>query len=154
MTLASHFTLVEVMRSGTAAERGIDNSVPLPLRYNIGRITEFMECVRWVLGDAPIIVTSWYRCQALNSAIGGSKTSAHMKGLAMDFKHSVLSLESVFDEIRQFGLPFDQLIIEGTRGKAEWLHLGLSEDEPRGDVLLADRDQASASMAYTRVMEG
>ena len=152
MVLAPHFSMTEVARSATAAKQGIDNSVPLALRYNIGRIAEFMECVRWLLSDVPIIVTSWYRCQMLNSAIGGSETSAHMKGLAMDFKHSVMALEDVFDEIRASKLPYDQLIIEGTQGKAEWMHVGLSIGEPRLEAMMADRDRIDGPMAYRRVL--
>ena len=152
--LAPHFSMVEVVRSATAANQGIDNQVPLPLRYYVGRMAEFMECVRMVLGEDPISVTSWFRCQMLNSAIGGSRTSAHMKGLAVDFVHSVLSLEEVFSLISKSLLPFDQLIIEGTQGKAEWLHVGLSEGEPRGDILTADRDRIDGPMAYKRVIAG
>lgn len=150
MALAPHFTMIEVVRSATAAKQGMDNTVPLALRYNVGRITQFMECVRALLGDQAITVTSWYRCQMLNSAIGGSKTSVHMKGLAMDFKHSVMALEEVFVAIRESSLPFDQLIIEGTQGKAEWIHIGLSEDEPRLMALTADRDRVDGPMVYRR----
>ena len=90
----------------------------------------------------------------LNSAVGGSQTSAHMKGLAMDFKHSVLALEEVFVEIRASKLPYDQFIIEGTQGKAEWMHVGLSIGEPRLEAMTADRDRIDGPMAYTRMIEG
>lgn len=150
--LAPHFTIAEVTRSSTASREGIDNTVPVPLYKNIGRITEFMECVRWLLGDVPIYVSSWFRCQILNKAIGGSGTSAHMKGLAMDFKHSVLSLEEVFIEIKESRLPFDQLIIEGTQQKAEWLHVGLSDATiPRLEAMTANRDWDGGPMTYTRI---
>ena len=139
------------MRSSTAKAKGIDNSVPIHLNRNIGRITEFMECVRWFLGDVPINVSSWFRCLSLNTAIKGSKTSAHMKGLAMDFSHSVLALEEVFVEIKGSRLPYDQLIIEGTQGKAEWMHIGLSEDAPRLEALTANRGWDGGAMNYTRV---
>jgi len=152
--LAPHFTMVEVVRSHTASEQGIDNTVPLSLRYNVGRMAQFMECVRWLLGDVPIRVSSWYRSQMLNSAIGGSKTSAHVKGLAVDFEHSVMALEEVFVEVQASGLPYDQLIIEGTQGKAEWLHIGLSEGEPRLEALTADRDRVEGPMVYRRVLAG
>ena len=149
--LAPHFTMAEVVRSSTASEEGIDNTVPLALNRNIGRIAEFMECVRWLLGDVIINVSSWYRCEVLNKAVGGSKTSAHMKGLAMDFNHSVLALEEVFVEIKESRLPFDQLIIEGTQGKAEWMHIGLSEDIPRLEAMTANREWMEGDMTYTRV---
>ena len=149
--LAPHFTMVEVVRSSTAKAKGIDNTGPIHLNRNIGRIAEFMECVRWYLGDVPIIVSSWYRCPTLNEAIGGSKTSAHMKGLAMDFNHSVLSLEEVFIEVKGSKLPYDQLIIEGTKGKAEWIHLGLSEDAPRLEAMTASREFPGGPMIFTRV---
>ncbi len=154
MSLAPHFTMIEVVRSQTAAKQGIDNQLPSALRYNIGRTAQFMECVRALLGDDPIKVTSWYRCQMLNSAVGGTKTSMHPKGLAVDFKHSVLFLEEVYSRIAASTLPYDQLIIEGTRSNAEWIHLGLSEGEPRRDTMTADRDRIGGPMAYIRTAEG
>ena len=54
--LAPHFVMAEVTRSSTAKAKGIDNTVPVHLLRNIGRITEFRECVLWLMGDVAINV--------------------------------------------------------------------------------------------------
>ncbi len=155
MTLAPHFTMAEVARSSTAAARGIDNAVPLGLRYNVGRMAEFMECIRALLGGDPIHVTSWYRCDTLNEAVGGSETSVHRLALAVDWRHGVLELEDAFARIEAATLPFDQLIIEGTADGAQWIHTGLSKQrEPRREAMRARGERLGGPMTYTRVAEG
>lgn len=151
MTLAPHFAMSEVSRSATAAAKGIDNSVPLPLRYNIGRTAELMEHIRELLGGHPLKVTSWYRCEALNTAIGGSKSSAHMKGLAVDWKPTHLELRAAFSRVGTSAIPFDQLIVEGTKSGAGWIHIGLSEREPRREILSAFGEQLGGRMDFSRV---
>lgn len=46
---------------------------------------QLLEKIRTVY-KKPIIVTSGYRCKKLNDAVGGSKTSQHMKGQAADIR--------------------------------------------------------------------
>ena len=154
MTLSPHFTVTEVTRSATAAAQGIDNTIPLAYRYYVGRVAEFMECVRVLLDNGPINVTSWFRSQSLNTAIGGSKTSVHMKALALDWQHGILDLEEAFEVVARSQLPFDQLIIEGTADGAQWIHSGLSEKAPRRQVLRSQGDELGGPMVYTRVAMG
>lgn len=154
MTLAPHFSMAEVTRSATASARGIDNSVPLGFRSNIGRTAQFMECIRALLGGDPIRVTSWYRSPSLNVAVGGSESSVHPKALAVDWQHSVLDLGEAFARIADSALPFDQLIIEGTADGAQWIHVGLSEGEPRRGAMRAQGDRLGGPMTYTRIAEG
>ena len=153
MNLSAHFDLKEVTRSATASAKGIDNAVPLGYRYNIGRTAEMMEHVRQLLGGAPIKVTSWFRCKTLNEAVGGSKTSRHPEGLAVDWKHSVLSLEACFEVIAESKLPFDQLILEGTKDGAGWIHLGLSTGVPRRQILRAEGDTLGGPMTFHHVRD-
>jgi len=42
-----------------------------------------IQTVRDFLKD-PILITSGYRCPEHNKAVGGSETSSHLKGLAID----------------------------------------------------------------------
>ncbi len=151
MILSPHFSINEVTRSATASRTGIDNAVPLGFRYNVGRVAEFMECVRALLGGQPIKVTSWFRCMELNQAIGGSKTSRHMEALAVDWKHGRLELAAAFEHVAESSLPFDQLILEGTKDGAGWIHLGLSTGDPRRQVLRAKGDTLGGPMKFTRV---
>ena len=84
MQLTEHFTLDEFTRSTTASRLKIDNRVPDELMANVKLTTIKLELVRKALGK-PIIITSGYRCPALNARVGGVSTSAHTKGLAVDF---------------------------------------------------------------------
>lgn len=77
----------------------------------------------------PLIVHSAFRGPSLNAAVGGSKTSQHMKFEACDFHVDGVTLQVVFDWIRkESGLKYGQVILEGSRpGKPTWIHLSLGE---------------------------
>lgn len=86
MNLSEHFALAEFTASDTAARRGIDNSVPPELMDEARRTCEMLERIRAHLGGVPILLTSGYRCPALNTAIGSSGGSDHLKAAAADIK--------------------------------------------------------------------
>ena len=72
----------------------------------------------------PIIVNSGYRCEALNKAIGGAKSSQHMLGEAADITvGSKEENEKLFDYIKD-NLEFDQLINESD---FSWVHVSYRE---------------------------
>jgi zinc D-Ala-D-Ala carboxypeptidase len=132
--LTKHFSLEELTLSETAARKGIDNTPgPTELR-NLKRLAQTLEKLRSALGNKPIVVTSGYRSPALNAAIGGSKNSRHMLGLAVDFISP--GFGTVLQTARTVvgcGVEFDQTIYE----YGDWLHFGLSPNgqTPRGEVL-------------------
>ena len=153
--LSPNFTWLEAKRSVTADTKGINNNIPGELYMNLGRSAQFMECVRSVLGNKPIKVTSWYRCLLLNTAVGGSKSSAHKKGLGIDFKAPKdMTLVAAFNHIADSSLPFDQLIIERTKSGKKWIHIGLSVGKPRREMLRAAGNVLGGKMTFTRVAEG
>ena len=84
MQLSAHFSLEELIASETAVRSGIDNTPPEELLANLRVLAEGLEKVRAALGGRPIHVNSGYRCLTLNAAIGGAKSSLHLKGLAAD----------------------------------------------------------------------
>lgn len=132
MRLTEHFTLEEFTASQVAERFGIDNSLPPGILPNIHRLAERMEEIRFLLKH-PVVVSSGYRCPELNKKIKGSKTSAHMKGLACDFISP--GFGSPFDVAEVCAahlLNFDQIIYEGT-----WVHFGLSETFPRMQIMTA-----------------
>ena len=133
MNLSSHFTLDELTFSETAVRRCIDNSPDADVFANIKMLAQGLERVRSILGY-PMHISSGYRCPKLNSAIGGSKSSAHMQGLAADF--TCHEFGTPYDvcvalEHEKGYIGFDQLIMEG-----KWVHIAFS-DNPRGEVLTA-----------------
>ena len=154
MDLTDHFSWAEVVRSPTAKRLGISNLIPNEqVKKNVERVAETMESVRFLIGR-PIKVNSWYRSPLLNATIGGSKTSAHMRGLAVDWEPVGMSLDQAFDIVLNSSIIFDQLIKEGTRDGADWIHLGLSEGPPRGEVLLASGERLGGTMHFRRVARG
>jgi hypothetical protein len=145
MNLTAHFTLKELTSSSYALRRGIDNSAPDDILDKLYDTAAGMERIRTVL-DVPITITSGYRCPKLNTAIGGSKTSQHMQGEAVDFKAPAFG--TVLDACRAIldagsFVEFDQLINEG----GQWIHVSFS-DNPRGDVLTAHFE--NGRVRYTR----
>lgn len=118
--LSPHFSLAEMTRSNTAARRGLDNNPPR-VTLEVLKITAHkMERVRAICGNRRITVFSGYRSPEVNEAVGGSKTSDHMKGLAVDFQVEGLTIAQTVDLIRKSDLEFDQLIDEFSA----WVHIG------------------------------
>lgn len=142
MKLTEHFTLEEFTDSQTATRRGIDNSAPPPVVNNLRRVAELLEQVRALVGK-PLVVSSGYRSPALNVAIGGARSSAHLTGLAADINAVGMRARELAVAIRDSGLPFDQLIHEGT-----WVHIGLNSGQPRREVLTAHF--GGGATTYTR----
>lgn len=83
--MTPHFTLAEFTASNTAARKGIDNSLPDDLREAAHQTLEMMERIRDHI-DAPISISSGYRCKALNRVVGSKPGSDHTMALAVDFK--------------------------------------------------------------------
>lgn len=128
----------EAITSPTATKLGILNVPDAATIANMKFVAEnIFEKVRAHLRK-PIKVTSFYRSPALNVAIGGSKTSQHCKGEALDMDGDVYGVPSnvqIFEFIRDH-LVFDQLIIEGiTNGKIAWVHCSAKKSGNRGQIL-------------------
>lgn len=136
MRLSDHFSLAELTVSATAARRGISN-VPPPLVIDTLILTaDRMEKVRALLGDKPIIVLSGYRSPAVNAAVGGSKSSAHMTGHAVDFICPRFGTPAqVAAHLAKHLTGFDQLIEEF----GEWVHVGFGPGK-RGQKLTARKE--------------
>lgn len=139
--MTPNFSLEEMTRSQTATRNGIDNIPKGQHLDNLARTCWFLENLRSLLRehyDKPlyIIVSSGYRCPELNLIIGGSKTSAHMKGLAADISCPGLTPYELAKFIQDNMDDYDQVIHEFGR----WVHLGLSEDMPREQSLTAMKE--------------
>jgi hypothetical protein len=152
--LSAHFTWADAARSATANAKGIDNTIPPACLANVQEVADTMELVRALLGGHPLKVNSWYRCPALNTAIGGSPQSAHMRGLAVDFEPTTMTNDKAFELIAKSDIEFDQLIHERTKSGADWIHLGLSETQGRRQVLAAAGDTLGGPMTFRRVALG
>ena len=140
MNLSPHFSLAELVASQMATRKGIDNTPAPAIVANLTRLASLLEQVRALVG-APISISSGYRSPALNRAVGGAASSAHVLGLAADISTNKLAPKALALLIRQSGIVFDQLIYEGT-----WVHIALSAGAPRRQVLTAKF--ASGGVSY------
>ena len=88
--MTAHFSLAEFTRSDIATRRGIDNTLPAALEPAALATLGMLERVRAALSeiagkDVAVVLSSGYRCPALNAAVGSSLTSDHPKASAADF---------------------------------------------------------------------
>ena len=132
--LSDHFSLDEFTLSQTAARQGIDNTPDASALRNLRSLAGALEQVRSSLGNHPVLISSGYRSKALNTAVGGSRTSAHMSGLAADL--TVPAHGTVLQNAKAIaacGLAYDQIILEYGR----WVHVGLAAPgrTPRRELL-------------------
>jgi hypothetical protein len=147
MKLSKYVSLAEVTRSDTAKRKGIDNSPTAEHLENLKVICEdVFDKVREHFG-VPIFISSGYRSAALNKAIGGSATSDHNNGKALDLDQdghgNGVKNKDVFNFIIN-NLEFDQCIGEFQRpdGDFDWVHVGYRKGANRKQVLIAYRDAA------------
>lgn len=118
--MTPHFTMYEAIRSKTAYAMGISNAPDSTDQIRIQCTAVDMEHVRRLLGDHPIFVTSWYRSEEVNRAVGGVSNSAHLTGYAVDFHcPGYGSTLEVAKTIAGSCLQFDQLIHEYDT----WVHI-------------------------------
>lgn len=140
--LSEHFTLEALTASSTAQAKGIDNTPSEDLAGNALRLCGLLEEVRAYLSklynqDTPLVPTSGFRCHDLNAAVGGQPNSQHVLFQACDFHTLGQPVAVVFQDLRESGLAYDQLILElDTRGDL-WIHVSVSAEgqEPRREVL-------------------
>jgi zinc D-Ala-D-Ala carboxypeptidase len=138
--ITEHFTLEEFTRSDTARILGIVNAPAPAIVANLRRLARFNELVRLELGGAAMVISSGYRCPALNRAVGGAGNSAHLDGLANDFTAPAFGTPmEICEKLDKSYLQFDQLIYERS-GSAIWVHLGIAAEgkTPRRQVLTID----------------
>lgn len=127
-----YFSIKEMTKSNTATAKGIDNTPDQTVTNNLTKLIEaVLDPLREWYGK-PIIVNSGYRCEALNKAIGGAKSSQHMLGEAADITvDSKEENEKLFNYIKD-NLEFDQLINESD---FSWVHVSYREGRLRKQVL-------------------
>lgn len=127
-----YFTLKELTRSTTATAKGIDNTPTPEVEKNLTLLVEnVLDPLREIYGK-PITVNSGYRCPELNKAVGGSKTSDHVKGFAADITGgSKEENESIFNIIKH-NFHFKQLIDE--KGFS-WVHVSYDPSNLKNQIL-------------------
>jgi len=140
--ISKHISMKEGTYSVTAMRLGIDNT---PGEYELTNMQTLAEKVFEPLREyvgKPIKINSFYRCEDLNKAIGGSTKSQHCEGRAVDIDdtYGYMSNADMFDWIKA-NLDFDQMIWEfGNENNPDWVHVSyISPEENRRRCLKAER---------------
>lgn len=139
--ISKHITHKEATRSHTAIQLGIDNSPTDTELANMQLVAaKVFEPLRdWVAN--PIKVESFFRCEKLNFAVGGSTNSQHRFGQAIDidddYNHKTNS--EMFYWILD-NLKFDQIIWEfGNMDNPGWIHISYTSNN-RNRISIAYKD--------------
>lgn len=134
--ITKNFSMEELVASNTARMKGIDNT---PDKEVEARLVQLAQQVLQPLRDSygkPIKISSGYRCQALNKAIGGVSTSQHLKGEAVDINNGQIENKKLFllasKMIKEGVIEVGQLIDE--KGY-KWLHISLPDNKHRNQIL-------------------
>lgn len=132
MNLSPHFTYSEFTHSDTALRLGITNDLPIGLMHNAQATAAMLERIREFL-DAPMVVTSGYRCLELNRAIKSKDTSDHVQALACDFTVAGVAPLVLAQKLstNMDALYIGQLIYEHT-----WIHVGVPLPEKSNNRIL------------------
>ena len=148
MQLSKNLALSEVTSSNTAKRKGISN---MPTDEHIENFKKLAENVFQPIREhfgVPIKISSGYRSAALNKAIGGSSTSQHCSGEAIDIDMDGTSITNaqIFNYIKD-NLVFDQMIWEfGTDKNPDWVHVSYeSTGKQRKQILKAVRVNGKTS---------
>lgn len=125
MKLSVHFSLEELSTTSNK-EFAKDN-----LKEAKAHLTEmeclafFAEQVRAFL-NVPMIISSGFRCDALNKAVGGSKNSQHRFFRAIDFIPKNMDIDEAFSRLKISNLVYGQLIKEHSSGTS-WVHVSMGD---------------------------
>ena len=143
--LSEHFTLEEFQRSTVAQKHGIDNTVPVQYIPTLQQLCRtVLEPLRKFAGQ-PIIISSGYRCCALNIKVGGVYASQHTLGEAADIRlpqtqytswsdgkrHTDMEVANRWFTFLKEHTDFDQLILETTNGKDYWIHVSCRKNRKK-----------------------
>ena len=156
MKLTKNFSLEELIRSNTAERKGIDNS---PTAEHIHNLVALCENILQPLRDRvkhSIRITSGYRSERLNTAIGGASrdgkpSSEHCYGKAADIKLVIDGenrSEILYLAILEMGIPFRQMIWEfGTEDTPSWVHISFNKEDNKRQTLRAYKEGARTKYA-------
>ena len=121
--MKTYFTISELTHSAKAQEHGINNTPSKEITDKLHiLITECLDPIREAC-EFPVVVTSGYRCEALNKIVGGQANSQHLKGEAADLVGKNESQTRVIFSMAKALGNFDQLLYEHDIKGNKWVHI-------------------------------
>lgn len=137
--ISKNYSYVEFSRSGTAAKKGWDNSIPEQYKSNIQRL-----CVSTLqpINDATgwiNIISSGYRSKQLNKEVGGVDSSHHLIGCAADCnfykvtngKRERVDCETVMKKVDELGVPYTEMIPYSKQGFVHIAYTGVAKHQKK-----------------------
>lgn len=120
-----YFKLEELLTSSTARQKSIENMPSWEVVEHLLELGLFLDDLREAWGSG-IKITSGYRNEELNKAVGGVKNSVHQIGYAADIQPTNGKMKefAAFVEKWARNKYFDQIIVERSK-KVSWIHVGL-----------------------------
>ena len=135
MNLSPNFTLDELTHTD---HREFDNTPNATEMANLVRLAAFLEEVKSVLGNKPVMINSAFRCKEVNDAVGSKDSSQHRIGCAADIRVPSMTPDEVVKAVIASGIGYDQIIREFDR----WTHISIPSvagDNPRRQALIIDK---------------
>ena len=154
MRLSKNFTYEELTRSATAERKGLINRPKTKeeekkVIENLKALCmEVLQPLRDYLGK-PVVISSGYRSEEVNRAVGGVKGSQHLKGEAVDIaventEHLLKIMHFIMNET-----DFDQLIWEKNKQGTQWVHVSYKRNGVNKHQVLSSRELLFTAKSLT-----
>lgn len=141
MKTPKYFTLEELLTSSIARQKSIENLPSWEIIENLNELALFLDGIRATWGSG-IRITSGYRNEKLNVAVGGVLNSVHRLGYAVDMVPVNGKFDSFVEFLKKYlkDKGYDQCIIEKS-GKSKWVHFALYSPTGRQRKMLFNIDK-------------
>ena len=134
--ISSNFSFSEFEKTST----GLPNSIPEDKKaWIVALVQEILQPLRDKIGI--INITSGYRSPEVNTRIGGSPTSQHMKGQAVDFFPAGKNIIDVYKLLFESTFPISQCILYSPE-EGNFIHVAIDPKRPARKQFLIKQNGA------------